>query len=175
MATAAQMEANRRNSQKSTGPRTEEGKNRSRWNALDHGCRASVLVLPTEDFGEYEKERMAWKLSFKPRNPAEEVLVDRLVDLGWQEKRIDRAQTARLTRRIYHAGIEEENEEQEQVLDLGQRLFGDSCGPAALYLEPQQWRFVSGRRRIDPRVGLQRRGRASDAFGTSPAIQSRRV
>jgi hypothetical protein len=52
-----------RNSQKSTGPRSEAGKNRSKFNALDHGCRANILVLPTEDFGEYEHEANAWKLS----------------------------------------------------------------------------------------------------------------
>jgi hypothetical protein len=63
MATAAQIEANQRNAQKSTGPRTEEGKNRSRLNALDHGCRANLMVLPTEVFGEYENELKAWKLS----------------------------------------------------------------------------------------------------------------
>jgi hypothetical protein len=54
MATAAQIEANRQNARKSTGPRTEEGKNRSRLNALDHGGRANLMVLPTEVFGEYE-------------------------------------------------------------------------------------------------------------------------
>ena len=107
MATAAQIEANRRNSQKSCGPRTQVGKDKSRCNALDHGCRANIMVLPTEDFGEYENELEAWRLSFKPRNPAEDVLVERLVSLGWQEKRIDRAQTARLTQRIHHAGIED--------------------------------------------------------------------
>jgi hypothetical protein len=135
MATAAQIEANQRNAQKSTGPRTEEGKNRSRLNALDHGCRANLMVLPTEVFGEYENALNAWKLSFKPRNPAEEVLVERLVSLGWQEKRIERAQTARLTQRIYHAGIEEADDVQEQVIELGQMLFEDACGPVALHLQ----------------------------------------
>jgi hypothetical protein len=50
MATAAQIEANRRNSQKSCGARTQAGKDKSRFNALDHGCRANILVLPTEEF-----------------------------------------------------------------------------------------------------------------------------
>jgi hypothetical protein len=134
MATAAQIEANRQNARKSTGPRTEEGKNRSRLNALDHGCRANLMVLPTEVFGEYENELKAWKLSFQPRNPAEEFLVERLVSLGRQQKRIDRAQTARLTQRIYHGEIEEADSEQEQVLELGQKLFQDACGPLALHL-----------------------------------------
>ena len=97
MATAAQIEANRRNSQRSTGPRTEEGKNRSRMNALDHGCRANILVLATEDFGHYQEESNAWKLSWQPRNPVEEFLVDRVVNLSWLAKRIDRAQTGRLS------------------------------------------------------------------------------
>ena len=70
MATAAQNEANHRNAQ-STSPRTEDGKNRARFNALDHGCRANILVLPTEDFGEYQAEVNAWKLSWQPRNPVE--------------------------------------------------------------------------------------------------------
>ena len=69
MATEAQIAANRRNARKSTGPRTEEGKKRSSINALDHGCRANVLVMPGEDVGEYEKLSDAWKRSIRPRNP----------------------------------------------------------------------------------------------------------
>ena len=46
---AAKLEANRRNAQKSTGPRTEEGKNRSKLNAVTHGGRAETLVLRNED------------------------------------------------------------------------------------------------------------------------------
>ena len=135
MVTAAQIEANRLNLKKPTRPSTDDGKNRSRLNDLDHGGRANLMVLPTEVFGEYENELHAWRLSFKPRNPAEDVLVERLVSLGWQEKRIDRAQTARLTQRIHHAGIEEADSEQEQVLELGQMLFQDACGPIALHLQ----------------------------------------
>lgn len=66
MATAAQIEVNRRNAQKSCEPRTDEGKSRSRLNAPDHGCRASLLVLPTEDFREYERERIAWMIEPPP-------------------------------------------------------------------------------------------------------------
>jgi hypothetical protein len=137
MATAAQIEANRRNCQRSTGPRTEAGKNRSRMNALDHGCRANILVLPTEDFGQYQEEANAWKLSWKPRNPVEEFLVDQVVNLSWLAKRIDRAQTARLTSRIHRRDIDAADCELENVIGLGQQLFRDACGPGALWLEHQ--------------------------------------
>jgi hypothetical protein len=135
MATEAQIESNRRNSQKSTGPRSEAGKNRSKFNALDHGCRANILILPTEDFGEYEQEANAWKLSWQPRNSVEEFLVDRIVNLSWQAKRIDQAQTARLATRILRGEVEAADCDQETVLELGQRLFREACGPGALWLQ----------------------------------------
>jgi hypothetical protein len=134
MATAAQIEANRRNCQRSTGPRTEEGKNRSRMNALDHGCRANILVLPTENLGEYQEKANDWKLSWQPRNPVEEFLVNRVVTLSWLAKRIDRAQTARLSARIHRGEVDGADQERETVIELGQRLFQDACGPGALWL-----------------------------------------
>jgi hypothetical protein len=131
MAIAAQIEANRRNSLKSTGPRTEEGKSKSRMNALDHGCRANVLVLPTEEFGQYENELQGWRRSLQPRNPAEEFLVQRLVGLGILRNRIDRAHTARLRKRIALGLFDEADSEQEKVVALTQRLFPDACLPGA--------------------------------------------
>ena len=45
----AKLEANRRNALKSTGPRTDEGKERCRGNALKHGLTGRGVVLPVED------------------------------------------------------------------------------------------------------------------------------
>ena len=51
MATAEQIEANRLNAQKSTGPKTDEGKASVRRNAIKHGMTARTImpVLPQED------------------------------------------------------------------------------------------------------------------------------
>ena len=138
MATAAQIEANRRNSQKSTGPRTDEGKNKSRMNALDHGCRAGVLVLPTEEFGQYENDLQSWRRSLKPRNPAEEFLVERLVGLGILRNRIERAHTARLRKRIALGLFDEADAEQEKLIALTQRLFPDACLPEGFQPQPAE-------------------------------------
>jgi hypothetical protein len=138
MATAAQMEANRRNARKSTGPRTQEGKNQSRCNSLDHGCRADLLVMPHEDPGEFDAQLDGWKLSIRPRNPSEEFLVERIVSLRLQAKRIDRAHTARLNKRMYHGYYEECDKQDEKAIELGQKLFRDACGPRTLHLEREQ-------------------------------------
>ena len=125
MATAAQIEANRRNSQRSTGPRTQQGKDRSKLNALVHGCRADILVLPTEDPGLFEDRSRTWRLSLKPRNPAEEYMVDRMASLAWKGERIDRAQMALLSKRVHHSGVDAINTDVERVISLGKRLLGD--------------------------------------------------
>ena len=54
MATQAQINANRANAQKSTGPRSVEGKSASRFNALKHGIDAASIVIPGEDPADYD-------------------------------------------------------------------------------------------------------------------------
>ena len=49
MATERQIAANRRNARKSTGPRTLEGKARSRLTALQHGLTAQHAVLQSAE------------------------------------------------------------------------------------------------------------------------------
>ena len=52
-ASESQLEANRLNAQRSTGPRTAEGKARSSQNAVRHGLTAKCPVLPGEDPAEF--------------------------------------------------------------------------------------------------------------------------
>jgi hypothetical protein len=54
MASAAQVKANRENCRFSTGPRTEEGKNISRLNAVTHGYYAKITVVPGEKLEEWQ-------------------------------------------------------------------------------------------------------------------------
>jgi hypothetical protein len=54
MTSFRQIEANRRNALKSTGPTTEDGKRRSRQNALRHGLSAETVVEIVEDIDDYK-------------------------------------------------------------------------------------------------------------------------
>ena len=82
------LEANRRNAQLSTGPRTERGKKCSRRNALKHGILASVLlVLGTEDASAYEKLLYRLRQHFNPLGEMEEYLVEKLSTCIWRERR----------------------------------------------------------------------------------------
>ena len=60
MTSQKQIEANRRNAQKSSGPKTIQGRSISRMNALKHGLLAEQVVVPGEDFEEFATLRQKY-------------------------------------------------------------------------------------------------------------------
>jgi hypothetical protein len=76
MPSQKQIDANRRNAQKSTGPVTEAGKAVAKFNALRHGMTVQSAVLPYEDHLAYAMLREALLGHYAPANIAEELLVD---------------------------------------------------------------------------------------------------
>ncbi len=92
MATAAQMAANRANAQKSTGPRTVEGKARVAQNAVQHGLLAEQVVIQGEDSGVFEAYREAMLEELSPVGPIETTLAERVVGLAWRLRRAERVQ-----------------------------------------------------------------------------------
>src|SRR5208337_1975394 len=129
VATAAQIEANRRNAQRSTGPKTDEGKARVRRNALKHGMAALTImpVLPQEDPKELEDKTQQAITAMKPRNPLEHDLLCRAVRLSWELDRAERVATAHLGHRVRMAarlGPETVSaRELKKVHELGSKLF----------------------------------------------------
>jgi hypothetical protein len=103
MSSERQVEANRRNAQKSTGPRTAEGKARSRFNAVTHGMTAKFDALPGADTDALTGRIDAWTADLKPRNPLERDLIERAARVSWQLERVERAHVARLTTNILKA------------------------------------------------------------------------
>ena len=84
MASEAQLTANRLNAQKSTGPRTVEGKAAACLNAVQHGLRAQALVLPGEEPDEYRLYRQGLLADLQPQDLAETDLAERIVELAWR-------------------------------------------------------------------------------------------
>ena len=130
---AAKLEANRRNAQKSSGPRTEAGKNRAKLNAVTHGMRAETLVLLDEDPQALEDRRNVWRACLLPGDDVEQRLVEDAVVSTWQQDRARRAQIARLNRNILDYGVSEAQTNEEEVAELGRRLFTDRLGPLTFY------------------------------------------
>jgi hypothetical protein len=79
MATEAQMNANRQNAKKSTGPRTPEGKNISSRNSLVHGMTSGKFLPPDGDPKEFLQLQSQFRDRFKPFDEAEDALVERMV------------------------------------------------------------------------------------------------
>lgn len=101
MATEKQIEANRKNAQLSTGPKTPEGKEIVRLNALKHGLRAdSFEVAPGENPAEFAARLAGWSRVYAPANAVESNLVRRAVVLSWRIDRATRFENSALARRV---------------------------------------------------------------------------
>ncbi len=92
MSTEAQILANQRNAQKSTGPRTSQGKAAISQNAVQHGLSARQAIITSESKADFElyRERMLAELA--PASPMESMLAERIVTLSWRLKRTGRIQ-----------------------------------------------------------------------------------
>ncbi len=91
MTTTAQIAANRRNSKRSTGPRTHEGKERSRRNALRHGLAARTLaVAPWEDAAEFRDFAADLAADLAPEGAVETALAQRVALCLWRLERAAR-------------------------------------------------------------------------------------
>ena len=105
MATTAQIEANRRNSLRSSGPKTDSGKRRSRENALKHGLRAYTImpVLPHEDPERVDERTREWMDSVQPRNALERDLTAQGASLTIDIERAHRLAVGHMARRVVTA------------------------------------------------------------------------
>jgi len=92
MATEAQILANRRNAQKSTGPRTGEGKAAVSQNAVKHGLLTRQDVITSESQADFDRYRDRILAELDPASPMESMLAERIVTLSWRLKRTGRIQ-----------------------------------------------------------------------------------
>ena len=92
MATKTQILANRRNTQKSTGPHTPQGKAAVSQNAVKHGLLARQDVISSESQADFDLHREQILAELTPVSPMESMLAERVVSLSWRLKRAGQIQ-----------------------------------------------------------------------------------
>ena len=93
MTSFRQIEANRRNALKSTGPKTAAGKKQSRCNAVRHGLTAETVIGALEDAEDYQAFEAAIIADYEAQSAVERELVLRLASLLWRLRRTTAIET----------------------------------------------------------------------------------
>lgn len=97
MATRRQVEANRKNSKISTGPKSIDGKTIASRNATSHGILSTRLFLADEDPESFKLLFEELTATFKPQGIMEMILVEKIAIAIWKQRRIIAAETASIT------------------------------------------------------------------------------
>lgn len=124
MATPAQIQANRLNAQKSTGPSSVEGKAATRFNALKHGADAASQIIPGEDPEILADLTAEYYVQYRPEGPTEIALVETIVKADWNVRRFGRIETQLLNVLI--------DSQEPGDYPLGAAYVADAAGPGAL-------------------------------------------
>jgi hypothetical protein len=135
LSTEHRAEINRHNASHSTGPKTDEGKDRSRRNALKHGLRADALALPNEDPELVAERCRAWNDYYQPQSPAAQHLVNECVQATLLSERCHRFHAAALADQIRRAEYDWDCDRQDQVEALAALL---ATEPTQLWID---WLF----------------------------------
>ena len=122
MPSRRQLKANHSNARRSTGPKTESGKNRSKMNAVKHGLTGANILVLDEDPAQFEALLSGLEAYFTPSGEFEQELVDRIAGLLWRLRRVplieaalirDESEQVEASERR-NAEIEEENRRWEE-------------------------------------------------------------
>src|SRR5882724_10780803 len=129
MASGLQIAANRENAQKSTGPKTPEGRAAVRLNGVKHGLCAETLVLMGEDPADFDALHDALHAEHLPATPTEEILVRQLTMAAWRQSRFFRMEVG------YFKNEDEERRDgsrsqEYEALDPDRRLARIAVGDA---------------------------------------------
>ena len=117
----------------STGPRTPQGKERSKQNALKHGIFSKVTYLKGESGRDYQALRRGLWKTWQPEGELEELLVEKLVSITWRYRRMLKAEGAEI--RKHTEFLEGEWRRREQI-EAEEILQGRPTGGLDIGLEP---------------------------------------
>jgi hypothetical protein len=108
MSSELEQIASRTNGAKSHGPVTEEGKQASSQNRLNHGFNSKRIVLPGESQEEFDELLASYLDEHQPETPTERTFIENMATARWRQQRVWALETAGLTNEIrrprYHEG-----------------------------------------------------------------------
>jgi hypothetical protein len=117
--------ANRRNARKSTDPNTEEGKQRSRCNAVRHGLTAETVIGALEDAEDYKTFEAAIIADYDAESAVERELVLRLASVLWRLRRATTIETGLFDIQAEHLrGLKQSNQVRPDSREIVYALFG---------------------------------------------------
>ena len=111
MASKKQIQANRRNALKSTGPKTPQGKASAHLNATRHGLLSQEVLLPGEDEDALKELAERLRAELQPVGEMESLLVERIIDAVWRLRRLSRVEAGIYTYELYEELAERAQEE----------------------------------------------------------------
>jgi nucleotidyltransferase/DNA polymerase involved in DNA repair len=131
MASKKQIQANRRNALKSTGPKTLEGKDTARLNATKHGLLSQEVLLPGEDEEALKELAERLRAELQPVGEMEGLLVERIIDATWRLRRLSRVEAGIFTWELYEELAERAKEEaqtyeESTFSDVVEKYYGPS-------------------------------------------------
>jgi len=88
MVSEQKLAANRRNAQKSTGPRTLSGKAIASMNAVKHGLCSSKPLITGENEAEYASFVDRWLDELRPSGARQELMAEQIILAAWQIRRV---------------------------------------------------------------------------------------
>jgi len=124
----ARIAANRANARKSTGPRTDEGKERSRANSLRHGMTGAGVVLAPADAAEVERKARAYRAELDPRGELQSDLVDRAALLSVRLRRSAAREAEAISARVRTAEEDFDDAREAEADRLMASLAEDPAG-----------------------------------------------
>jgi hypothetical protein len=132
MTSFRQIAANRRNASKSTGPTTDEGKQRSRCNAVRHGLTAETVIGPLEAAEDYKAFETAITGDYDAQSAVERELVLRLASLLWRLRRTTTMETGLFEIQADHLSqIRNERHVAPESREIVYAIFGQSSSAHA--------------------------------------------